>query len=179
MGDETTDTAASRLHHLNTYFREHPITGPAEGHTTTRTSTAPLHLATLDHVRASVREVVDHTLEANPKAGPLPPRVEAVYDWCRRNTALADATVQLRRDIIEYRHYLEHAIRAGDIKVVRPLRCPECRTWGLMWVRERQAAVCTNIDCVDRDGCSNTFTLSRLATEHITARRNHRHACAT
>jgi hypothetical protein len=179
-GDATTDdTAASRLRHLNTYFREHPVTGPAEGHTTPVTSAAPMSIATLDHIRASVREVVDTTLEANPHAGPLPASVDAVYEWCRQNTRHADETVRLRVEIVEFRQRLEHAIRAGDTKVVRPLRCPQCRTWGLMWAREYQAAVCTNTECVDRDGCSNSFTLARLAHHHVTSRKNLRPACAT
>jgi hypothetical protein len=180
MGDDNTDTAASRMRHLNTYFREHPVTGPAEGHTTTRTSTAPLRLATVDHVRASVREVVDHTRKANPAAGPAPSRSDAVYDWCHEHTQHSDETVRLRTAIIEYRQYLEHAIRAGDTKVVRPIRCPECNTFGLMWPTDgSQAAVCTNTECVDRDGLSHAFTLAELATRQVTSRKNLRPACAT
>jgi hypothetical protein len=179
MGDDNTDTAAARLRHLTQYFREHPVTGPAAGHATTVAPAAPLSLATLDHIRACVTEVIDHTLAANPDAAPVPAHVEAVYDWCREQTRHADETVRLRRDIIEYRQYLEHAIRAGDVKVVRPLRCPECHTWGLMWVPERQLAVCTNTDCVDHDGISNAFPLGRLATHHMANRKNPRDACAT
>ncbi len=178
MGDDSTDTAAARLRHLTTYFREHPTT-PVEGRTPTPGPTTRLHLGNLDHIRASITEVIEHTHTANPDAGPAPTRADAVYDWCRQHTEHADHAVQVRRDIIEYRHYLEHAIRAGDIKVIRPLRCPECRTWGLMWVRERQAAVCTNTDCVDPDGISHAFSLSRLATVHITSLKNLRDACAT
>jgi hypothetical protein len=48
-----------------------------------------------------------------------------------------------------------------------------------MWVRESQTAVCTNTECVDRDGCSNAFTLARLAHDHVTRRKNLRQACAT
>jgi hypothetical protein len=167
MGDESTDTAAARLQHLTTYFREHPVTGPSERHAATVTPGAPLSLATLDHVRACVDEVVQHTHAANPTAGPAPSRAEAVYDWCRQHTQHTDDTVQLRGQIIEYRQYLEHAIRAGDVKVVRPLRCPECQTFGLMWIREMRTVV------------SRTFTLARLATHHVTSRKNLRQACAT
>jgi hypothetical protein len=179
MGDDNTDTAAARLRHLTTYFREHPVTGPSTGHATTVNPGAPLNLATIDHIRACVAEVVDTTREANPDAGPVPARVEAVYDWCRENTEHSDETVQLRVAIVEFRQRLEHAIRAGDTKVIRPLRCPECRTWGLMWVREAQAAVCTNTECVDRDGLSNSFSLSRLATHHVMSRKSLRQVCAT
>jgi hypothetical protein len=179
MGDESTDTAAARLRHLNTYFREHPVTGPTQGHAPTVNLGAPLSLATLDHIRASVAEVVETTLDANPGAGPAPSRADAVYDWCREHTRHADETVRLRVQIIEFRQSLEHAIRAGDTKVVRPLRCPKCRTFGLMWSREQQAALCTNTECVDRDGFSSTFTLAHLAHHHVTSRKSVRKACAT
>jgi hypothetical protein len=180
-GDEASDTASARLRDILQHFREHPVTGPVEGHTTTRTASAPLSLSTLDHVQASVSEVVQHTLNANPDAGPAPARADAVYDWCRQHTEHSDEAVQARRDTIEYRHYLEHAIRAGDVKVVRQHRCPECRTWGLMWSREMARALCTNTDCVDRDGFSRTWSLAKLAHEHIehVNRKNIRHVSAT
>lgn len=179
MGDESTDSAAARLRELNTYFRTHPVTGPVEGRSPNATASVPVSLAVVDHIRACVREVVDHTLAANPKAGPVPAEVEAVYAWCRENTRESDETVQLRREIIEYRQGLEHALRAGDDKVIPPHRCPECRTFGLRWVVDQQAALCTNPDCVDRDGFSHTFALARLAFEHVTARKNLRQARAT
>ncbi|MFF7795614.1 hypothetical protein [Streptomyces sp. NPDC007991] len=177
--DNPQDGAAARLHQLAEYFREHPVEGPVEGHSASRSAPAPLSLATLDHIQASVNEVIAHTRGANPEAGPAPSRADAVYDWCREHTEHADETVQQRRDTIEYRQYLEHALRAGDKLVIRKQRCPECRTWGLMWQRDMQAALCTNTDCVDNDGFSHTFTLARLAHEHVTARTKIRQARTT
>lgn len=178
-GDEAADTASARLRDILQHFREHPVTGPVEGHTTTRTPSAPLSLGTLDHIRACVSEVVQHTLDANPDAGPAPSRADAVYDWARQHTAHTDDTVRTRSDVIEYRQYLEHAIRAGDVKVIRKHRCPKCRTWGLMWSREMNRALCTNTDCVTRDGFSRTWSLHKLAWEHIARRKNLRQASAT
>lgn len=176
MGD---DTAAQRLAGLLAYFREHPTTGPVEGHTPTATASAPLSLATLDHITASVAEVVAHTRQVNPAAGPVPAQAAAVYDWCRKNTETCDELQAQRRERIIYRQSLEHAIRAGDVKVVRPHRCPKCRTFGLMWVPEWQRALCTNTECVDKDGLSHSFTLARLAYEHVSSRKNLRQASAT
>src|SRR5688572_11076352 len=81
QGDTSKDTAAARLRQLTQYFREHPVTGPVEGHAASRSAPAPLSLATLDHIHASVNEVVEHTHAANPKAGPAPARADAVYTW--------------------------------------------------------------------------------------------------
>jgi hypothetical protein len=173
-----TDGAANRLAQLQRYYREHPVTGPVEGHAPTVQPGTPLNLVTHDHIQASVREIADHTYALNPDAGPLPPRVEAVYDWCREQTKHADETEQQRLAVIEYRQYLEHAIRAGDYKVIPPHRCPECRTWGLRWVPDVQRAVCTHSECVDRNGLSTRLSLASLAHEHI-ARKNLRQASAT
>ncbi|WP_086560975.1 hypothetical protein [Streptomyces africanus] len=176
---EAQDTAAARLKHLETYFREHPVTGPVEGHAASRSAPAPLSLGTLSHIRASVKEVVDHTLETNPDAGPAPSRADAVYDWCREHTAHAPEAAQQRAETIEYRQYLEHCLRAGDTKVIPPHRCPECRCFGLMWERSSQRARCTNANCTDSDGFSHAFTLARLAHEHIAGQKSVRRARAT
>lgn len=177
--DDSTDTAAARLRHLHRYFREHPVTGPVEGHSGSRSAPAPLSLATLDHIRASVAEVVGTTRDINPAAGPAPSRADAVYDWCHRNTEHAPDAAQQRLATVEYRQYLEHAVRAGDVKVVRPHRCPECRTFGLMWSPDMQRALCTNTECVDRDGFSTTVDLARLAYEHVAGRKKIRQVRAT
>lgn len=177
-GDDT-DNAAARLRQLHDYYLEHPVTGPTEGRTASRTASAPLNLGTLDHTTSSVQEVVEHTRAVNPDAGPLPDRLEAVYEWARQNTAHAPEIEQQRTEVIEFRQYLEHAIRAGDWrKVIRPLRCPKCRTFGLMWLNTTQRALCTNTECVDQDGASTTHSLARLAYEHVASRKS-RKAYAT
>ncbi|RSN39994.1 hypothetical protein DMH12_36175 [Streptomyces sp. WAC 04229] len=177
---DSTDSAAARLRQLNQYFREHPVTGPLEGHSPQAAAPAPLSLATLDHVTASINEVIKHTRSANPSAGRAPTRADAIYDWARQHTEHAPEAVQQRTAAIEYRQYLEHAIRAGDWrKVIRPQRCPECRTFGLMWQADTQRALCTNTRCVDRDGFSTTVTLARLAHQHVTAQKKLRQSRAT
>lgn len=177
QGDE--DTAATRLRQLAQYFREHPVTGPVEGHTPSRSAPAPLSLATLDHITQSVQELTELTDTVNAEPSPLPARVRDVYEWCVANTSHAPETTRLRRDTVIYRQALEHAIRAGDRTVVRKHRCPECRTWGLMWHAVRQTALCTNSECVDTDGCSTTVTLARLAHEHIAGKKNLRQVSTT
>ncbi|MFJ3043558.1 hypothetical protein [Streptomyces tendae] len=174
------DSAAARLRHLNEYLLEHPVTGPTEGRNPTRTLSTPISLGTLSHIDASVREVIAHTRKANPAARQAPSRADAIYDWARQHTEHADEEVQQRAAVIEYRQYLEHAIRAGDWrKVIRPHRCPECRCLGLMWQAGMQRALCTNTECVDPDGMSTTVTLARLAQEHIAGRKKLRQVRTT
>jgi hypothetical protein len=177
MGNRTDDdSAASRLGTLIGHLRQRPVTGP-EGHSYIPSGphTHPTHspalvdLSVVDHITASLREVVDYTREVAPDADPLPEDVQDVYRWVVENTYDAPLDVQRRRDTIVYRQRLEHAIAAGDIKVVRPHRCPACRTLGLMWRGELQAAVCTNGRCLTREGLSRKWTLARLAYEHIAA----------
>lgn len=181
-GETDTDGAAHRLAQLHAYFREYPAIGPVEGHATTAAS-APMRLATLDHITASVREVAEHTRAANPDAGPLPQRVQDAYAWMHQSLTHADATAQLRAAAIEYRQYLEHCLEARDHgtvrREVRTLPCPTCGCWGLMWAAEMKRAVCTNTECTDRDGFSTTLTLARIAHARAVARQNVRQARAT
>jgi hypothetical protein len=183
----TTDDATTRLATLVAHFSQRPVTSAA-GHSYTPTgrrtpatvSAAPLDLDMLDHIDASVQEIAAHARQVNPSAGPLPARVEAAYAWYMESTALAPAAEQQRRDTIVYRQSLEHAIAMGDTRVVRPHRCPACRTVGLMWRTEFRAAVCTNLRCVTTDGMSRKWTLARLAYEHIAAQsENSVRDCAT
>jgi hypothetical protein len=85
-----------------------------------------MNLGMLDYIDASVTEVVQHTRTVNPDAGPLPAHVADVYDWCRQHTEHAPDIDQQRSRALEIRHRLEHAVRAGDARVVRPIRCPAC-----------------------------------------------------
>lgn len=173
-GDETDDTASSRLRLLDEHFREHPRGAPSGRSSRSAHPGTPANLTVTDHIRASVAEVAEHARAANPHAGPLPARVEAVYDWWRERTETAPAAVQQRRDTIVYRQGLEHAIAMGDTKVIRPHRCPACRTFSLMWVDEARRAVCTNSRCTTRGGLSNSWTLARLAYEHVAAQNSAR-----
>ncbi|MFM9373319.1 hypothetical protein [Streptomyces sp. Da 82-17] len=162
--------AASQLRLLAQHFTQYPVTG----RTGTRRATAatpgtPLNLTVVDHIRASVAEVEQHTRAAAPEAGPLPAEAAAVYEWCRSHTAHADETVRRRRDTLIYRQQLEHAIRLGDTTVVRRHRCPGCGTVGLHWRQAMQRAVCRNQRCRAADGGVSAWTLAHLAHEHIEA----------
>ncbi|MFF9287460.1 hypothetical protein [Streptomyces griseosporeus] len=187
QGDDATDTAAARLRQLHTYFREHPVRS-AEGHSYTHfgnRSTVvnpglPFNARVVEHIDRTVAEVTAYTRETNPDAAPLPDSVLDVYRWCVENTSHAPETVQQRRDILAYRHYLEHAIAAGDTRVIRPHRCPDCGTIGLHWQETRGKAICMNRHCArDNGGTHREYSLAQLAFEHVTARKNLRSVSAT
>jgi hypothetical protein len=186
QGDTSKDTAAARLRQLSAYLREHPVDGPA-GHSyisnqpraTAVHPGLPINVRVLEHIGRTVAEVVQYTREANPQAEPLPDDEADIYRWCVENTATAPDAVQQQREVLEYKHRLEHAVAAGDTDVIPPHRCPECRTWGLMWDKPRQRIVCTNSRCLDKDGLSTTVSFRRLAHEHVAARKNLRDVRAT
>ncbi|GAA3154713.1 hypothetical protein ACFQ0X_44035 [Streptomyces rectiviolaceus] len=163
------ETATARLRELNAHFREHPRTGPAERHAPTVTSSAPLNIGILDHMKACVDEVVQHARATDPATGPAPAKVTSLYDWFREHTAHAGDEQQRVRETVIYRQGLEHAILQGDTDVVCTHPCPGCRTWGLQWDRARRRALCLNMDCQDRSGGGSTWSLGRIATQHITA----------
>lgn len=171
------DIAAARVRTLVTHFRQHPVTSaaghsytPAGLRTPATVSPALVDLSMVDHLTACVREMVDHTRQVNPGAGPAPSRIADTYAWYIANTANSERAVQQRRDTVVYRQSLEHAIAAGNTKVVRPHRCPACRCFGLMWDRNQQTVVCTNGRCLTKDGLSHKWPLARLAYEHIAER---------
>lgn len=186
QGDTSKDDAATRLRQLSQYFREHPVTG-ADGHSyisnqpraTAVNPGLPTNVRVLEHIDRTVAEVVEHTREANPDAQPLPSNALEIYRWCVENTVHAPEVVQQRREVLEYRHRLEHAVAAGDTAVIRPHRCPECNTFGLMWDDLARRIVCTNGDCVDKDGMSTTVSFARLAHRHVTSRKKLRDVRAT
>lgn len=167
---DTGDAATARLAHLAEHFRQHPVTS-GEGHSyvsnqprPTRTSPgAPVNLAIVDHISATVKELADYTHRVNTAADPLPKEIQDVYAWCVANTRHAPEVEQQRRDAIMYRQSLEHAIAAGDYSVIPPHRCPACRTFGLMWKAGAGRALCTNRRCVTKDGTSRMWSLARLA----------------
>lgn len=186
--DSDTDgaTAGQRLRLLSEMFREHPVTGPAghsyvssEPRATAVVPALPYPSDVVEHIDRSVAEIVQHTRAVNPAAGPLPARVEGVYDWYVKNTRTAPAAEQRRRDTVVYRQQLEHAIAMGEYRVIPPHRCPSCRTFGLMWVQEVEKAVCTNTRCTTKGGRSNMWTLASLAYEHVAVRQDKSVARAT
>ena len=177
---DTGDAAAAhRLALLAEHFREHPVTGPSVRAAPQASPGAPVNLAIVDHISASVRELADYTHTVNSAASPLPKNVEAVYAWCVENTEHAPEVSQQRRDTIVYRQSLEHAIAAVDYLVIRAHRCPACRCLGLMWNAGMGRALCTNRKCVDQDGTSRTWTLANLAWAHIEGSKKLRNVRAT
>ncbi|MFC8207891.1 hypothetical protein [[Kitasatospora] papulosa] len=120
---------------------------------------------------ASVTEAETHVLAAAPGAGRYTGKAADVYNWMRGRTAHLDDTQQSAREALIYRQGLEHAIAAGDTKVIRPHRCPACRTYGLFWREQAGHAACVNRHCVDEHGLSRTWSLERLAQQHIADRK--------
>lgn len=184
------DSAAARLNELSTYFRQHPIRGAAghsyissEPRATAVTPTLPFNADVVEHIITSVQEVADHTRAANPAADPLPERVQDAYEWMHASLEHSPEVDQLRAAVIEYRQYLEHCLKAGDHETVRKqvIRepCPKCGCWGLMWVREMHSVLCTNAECVDKDGSSTTLSLGQIAHARAVARQNVRQTRAT
>lgn len=186
QGDTSADSAAQSLRHLAQYFRERPVTGP-DGHSyisnqprpTSTHPGLPVNVRVLERIDQTVAEVVAYTREVNPQADPPPADVCDVYRWCVENTAHAPEVEQQRREVLEYRHALEHAVAAGETDVIRPHRCPECRTFGLMWDSHRRVIRCTNRECVDDNGLGTVVDFARLAQEHIAGKRKFQRMSAT
>ncbi|MFC9497686.1 hypothetical protein [Streptomyces sp. NPDC056982] len=172
MGHTDTSTkAAAQLALLVDYFVELRASSPGGGRrspTRSIENTAPLNVATLSHIHASVREIKEYVdIESPGTMEPLPKDPAGVYDWCIRNTEHDDEAVKRRRDTLIYRQYLEHKILAGDVKIVRRHRCPGCGTVGLHWRASVGSAVCRNRNCRTPDGLASTWTLAHLAAENI------------
>jgi len=68
-------------------------------------------------------------------------------------------------------HLDDVLVAMGDTAVIRPHRCPACNTMGLMWRDELQRVLCTNRRCVTKAGMSRTWSLARLAHEHVAVER--------
>lgn len=169
-GDDT--TTASRLRLLQTEFTQPGQNRePGARAAPTATSSAPLNLSIIDHIRAAVAEVVAQARTDQPEtrpAVPVPADPAAVYGWWQ-SIPVEDEDRQAVRDQVIYRQGLEHAILMGDDSVVCRHPCPECGCWGLFWDSARRRAVCTNLDCVDDKGLTHAWTLKRLAFERIAA----------
>ncbi|WP_329474199.1 hypothetical protein OIE75_41165 (plasmid) [Streptomyces sp. NBC_01723] len=185
---DSTDSATARLRQLTEYHREHPVTS-AEGHSyissaprgTITSPPLPFNVRVLEHIDRTVAEVITTTREANPDPGPIPDDNADIYRWCVEATANAPEAVQQRRDTLEYRHRLEHALAAGDTTVIRRHRCPDCQAPGLFWRNNISKAMCVNRHCARRtsDGRHRTFSLAELAHEYVQGRKNLRQVRAT
>lgn len=168
MSIQDDDTAATRLHELEQYYLVPHRTAPPGGRPTQRVhSPALVRLGIIEHMLDSAHEVERITYEAAPTAAPRTGQLADMYDWCRQQTADAAPELKRRREAVIYRQGLEHAIAAGDTKVVRRHRCPGCRTFGLFWQSAMRRAVCVNHYCTDRHGLSRSWSLARLAQQHV------------
>jgi hypothetical protein len=167
MGRDTAAAAASALRLLNSpELRHPPKAAPGLRRATTTTAPAPLDLALVDYLEATIHQVVDHTRQVNPNPEPLPD-VDGLYDWYTRNTLGADEADRRYRDTLIELHALEHALRLGDFDAVRPHPCPACGSWGLFWDREGNRARCSDRDCRDDDGLASSWTPARLVAQKI------------
>ena len=160
------DTTAQRLRLLELEFLVPGDNGPGDGRSATRTtSPALVNLGILDHMNRAVAEVVEHVQAENPQARPYSGGAAGIYTWMHENDTAPER--QDVREALIYRQGLEHAIAAGNTKVIRPHRCPACRTYGLFWREQAGHAACVNRHCVDEHGLSRTWSLERLAQQHI------------
>lgn len=165
-------TAAARVRELSasqtaprsrSYIQVAHHSGPA-------VSSPPTHLGIVDHVVASRQEIVAHVHAAVPAeelARPVPQVQADVYTWFDEHTVMMDARAQRVAEAIMVRQALEAAILAGDLDVVRPYRCQNCRCWSLFWKPALRAAVCLNRRCVDEDDRPSRFTLQQLAEQSV------------
>lgn len=180
MGSGDEHTAARRLRLLQREFTEPARRGPvpkaeytdearsSPPHSTAQSrSDAPLNLGIVDYIGAAVAEVEQHTRAQAPDAGPIPADVAHVYEWARAHTPHLEPEMLAVREAMIYRQGLEHSIAMGDVKIVRPQPCPECRCYGLFWDNARRKAVCVNRRCTDVNGLAHAWSLARLAREHI------------
>lgn len=168
MPQNTAVAAAKALRLLDSPDLRHPPTaGPAERRAPSTTPGAPLNLALVDHLAQTADEIVALTRDTVPDAGPLPDRLDRLYDWCIEHTGNAGEAQRAYRDLVFERQHLEHAVRLGEIDEICKHPCPRCGCWGLMWDRPGNWARCTNRRCKTPDGRSSTWTLARLAAQKI------------
>lgn len=168
MGRDAAADASRSLRLLNSDdLRQHPVTGPVERRNASATPGTPLNLGIIDYLAKTVQEVVDHTTTVIAQPGPLPARVEDVYDWCLKNTADAGDAQRRYRETMFETHRLEHAVRLGEFDEVCKHPCPRCGCWGLMWDHGGNRALCTHRKCRTPDGTASTWTLTRLAAQKV------------
>lgn len=168
MGHNATTAAAKALRLLNSPDLRHPAArGPQVRRSPSTTPSAPLDLGIVDHMTRTVADIADHTMHVNPQAGPLPARVEDIYDWYIANTGDADEAERRYRDALIELHRLEHAVRLGEVDEVCKHPCPRCGCWGVMWPPGGSRAECTNRRCRTPDGMSSTWTLEQLAAQKV------------
>ncbi|MET7713744.1 hypothetical protein [Streptomyces sp. NPDC005407] len=175
--DAGDDTAARRLRVLEAELHDPWRTpGEQEGSRSVRPagrgsrtvhSPALIHLGILEHMTASRAEVIARARAEVPDTGPDPGLHPGMYTWWRERTAHLAPEIQQARETVIYRQSLEHAIAAGDTKVIRPHPCPDCGCFGLEWDSGRRRAICTYRPCSDERGMTHAWKLAELAHRHV------------
>jgi hypothetical protein len=175
-GDTDAAAAAEQLKVLAAEFttrRRRPQTTDAVSVSRPAHSPALFDLGVGEYMRAKVDEVITHTRAMEPNAGPAPTG-PAVYNWWDQNTAHLEREKRQAGEAIVVRQSLEHSIAMGEEHVVqswvRRQQCPSCACWGLFWSRAMRRATCVNRRCTDRHDRAHTFSLARLAAQHVAAR---------
>jgi hypothetical protein len=145
------------------------------GRTATRVhGAAPVNQTVLAHLASCDGEIaafIDRARKRVPPAeddGQLPNRAGA-YDRARYQAEVLGGDAQEYLDVMEWRHRITSALLLGDIDVIRPERCPACRTFGLVWVSETRTASCVNRYCAV-DGVPRAWTIAQLAVERMARR---------
>lgn len=168
--DEASPAAAAR--HALTLLRDGMVTdrlarstSPTPGRAPRTGSTPPASLDIIDHLTRAQHEVAAYTRTVAPDAGPAP-RGDYIT-WAQRHTAHLHGAEARLRDTLLHRQALEHAIAAGDHQVVRPLRCPTCRCFSLLWQHALHRAACVRRTCADDQGGPSVFSLAQLAEDHV------------
>lgn len=120
----------------------------------------------LDHLQAAVDEAIGHTRSVAPAAGPVPGDLARIYEWMDRSTRHVDAGKRRIVEAIILRQGWEHELWAGNQDVVRPVPCPACGCWSLLWDRDRRLVICSVDDCVTA-GRPTAWTLRDLAERAV------------
>ncbi|MER7707185.1 hypothetical protein ABTX81_30330 [Kitasatospora sp. NPDC097605] len=147
------------------------------GSTGTRYDRSPINVQVLQHVTKADQDVAEFIERARRATGaadaPLPADRTAVY------RAAAAAAAEVGGDwprylaAMEWRTKVESELLLGDAGSIRREPCPECRTYGLIWVRAMHRVSCLNRHCAatTETGERRTFTVQQLANARTSARR--------
>lgn len=168
-------TAADRLRTLDTYHRT-----PLRGAPTVRAAPStlpgvPANLGMLDYLDKTKTEIIEQADRDERAARAADPHVHIptrpaqtadMYAWMQSIPAIGQASEDAREEFI-HRQALEHAIREGDIKVVRRHPCPGCGCYTLFWRPAEKRAACLNRRCTTRDGLTRMWPLADLASRHV------------
>ncbi|MFF4409733.1 hypothetical protein [Streptomyces sp. NPDC001404] len=167
--DDNVPGAADLLDELDTHDwkRAGSTAGPRLGRSATRVhSPASANTTILDHLAACDTEVSDFIAAARqtpaPRADAAQPGRAGIYEHARAQAELLGDDWQECLAAMEWRHAASSALLMGDVDIIRREPCPDCRTWGLVWVASRRAAMCVNRHCAGH-GAPRMWNLAELA----------------